>query len=201
MIKLNEEFVKNFDKSGDCKFSLIKKDESTNVAIFKRQNLETQHIAYEVHSIKTTPAGAKLPNNCVVEESFESLRGPEQFGKTAFYCNSIDRATERFNFLIEKINNNKAAEEAVEEVEEASEVKVETPGRRGRPSVTRSALVIPVGNFCMQDVVNKNPEYTKPVCYIELQKLIKQNKVEVIGNKDNASGRGKKIVIYQAVEA
>ena len=63
MIKLNEEFVKNFDKSGDCKFSLIKKDESTNVAIFKRQNLETQHIAYEVHSIKTTPAGAKLPNN------------------------------------------------------------------------------------------------------------------------------------------
>ena len=194
MIKtLDTTFQANYNGTGTSTFTQIKRNDK--VAIYVRQ-WEDGHKVWEVFTIKTLKAGAQIFNQTLSEDT-EMYPGTSAFGRSAWSCNSLERAEYRFDVL----TNGETAEEAVEEVEEASEVKVETPGRRGRPSVTRSALVIPVGNFCMQDVVNKNPEYTKPVCYIELQKLIKQNKVEVIGNKDNASGRGKKIVIYQAVEA
>jgi hypothetical protein len=168
--------------------------------IYRRVNDETQAEAYEVFAAKTVKAGAPLPNGTVVLESYIQYPGSNQFGKTAYFCTTLERAEIRFDELIARVKANRG--ETTEDVSDQPTIAQNTTfvARRGRRAVVRPAVVFPSSkSFKMKDLLGLNKDYNQPVLYIAIQKLIKDKKVKVVGTEKNASGRGKPSVCYAVV--
>lgn len=206
-------FVKNCDKTGDNTFTQVKRYIADGieggVAMYKREDMTGALKGFEVFIFKVIHEGASLPGGNTVQESYEGYPGPNSFGKTAYFCTSIERAEERYTELVNKLIK-KNSPESVESDPIAGEViaptvaetPMETPvktGKRGRKPVVRT-IVYPENTFNMKQLVSANPDISQPVLYVELKKVISLGHVKEVDRVKSESGRGKLMVLYSTVK-
>ena len=186
---LRTEFVANYDKCGDNKFIQVKLNDVA--AVYRREHLDGTLKSFEVFKLKIVEAGASLPGGGKVEETYVSYPGAHAFGKSAWEFKNETAAINKFNELTD------AANAPVVKVEPKKYVP--TGGKRGRKASVKASVVFPKGQFTMKSLLKVNTSYKQPNLYIELQKLVKGNKVKVVGHQKSDSGRGKPQVVYGVV--
>jgi hypothetical protein len=185
--KLETEFVLNADKRGDNTFKQVKRNDFA--AIYHRFDMEGKPLEFEVFAVKkaggTTVFGRYY-------EPYEQYPGAAAFGRTAWSVNSIQRAQQIF----EEITAGKGLRKQGQVTDKPVLVKLKkVKGVKGRPRVARPELVLPRKQFCMKELLAVNTGYTQPVLYIDLMKLVKQNKVVEAERKQ--LGRGRPVVFYK----
>jgi hypothetical protein len=184
---LETEFVLNADKRGDNTFRQVKRNE--HAAIYQRFNMEGKPLEFEVFQIKV--AGGNEIFGRYYEE-YEQYPGAAAFGRTAWSVNSLQRAQQIFDEITKgqgKRNEGKETKPIAVKVKKVG-------GKRGRPRVSRPEIVLPKKKFCMKDLVTVNKAgWSQPTLYIELMKLVKQNKVVEAERKQ--LGRGRPVVFYK----
>ena len=184
---LETEFVQNSDKRGDMTFKQVKRNEYA--ALYRRYTMEGRPVEFEVFQIKE--AGGQVFEKFY--EPYEQYPGAAAFGKTAWTV--LDEA--RANLIYDEITAGKGSRKDAQRAAAPIEVKVKrTDGKRGRPRVERPAIILPKKQFSMKDLLKVNVKgWSQPTLYIELMKLVKQDKVVESGRK--AMGRGRPVVFYK----
>lgn len=187
MKTLEKEFVLNADKRGDNTFKQIKRNEYA--AIYQRFNMEGKPLEFEVFAIKVA-GGTEIFGRYY--DKYEQYPGAAAFGRTAWSTNSIQRADQIFDEITKGQGKRKEGQDSV-----PTPVKVrKVGGKRGRPRVERPEIVLPKKKFCMKDLITVNKTgWSQPTLYIELMKLVKQNKVVEAERKQ--LGRGRPVVFYK----
>jgi hypothetical protein len=95
---IQTQFITNADGNGDHVFSLVKRH--GNVCIYKRTNIsDGRPSGFEVFESKVVKAGTSFGGGSVIQNDYESYPGKSSFGKSAWFCMSLDRAEQRFNQL------------------------------------------------------------------------------------------------------
>ena len=187
-------FVSNNDATGDATFTQLKRTDK--VALYKRVwNARPTHVAYEAFEVKVIQEGAALPGGNFVKETYEVYPGANAFGKTAYCCATEWQGEARFDELVKRINDRgSVAEDVVEAVESGPVVK----GKRGRPSVSRPAVIVPeTEKFTMKEILALNPSYTQPSLYLAVKA---DSRIKAVGTQANSGGRGKPSVLYGLVK-
>lgn len=127
--------------------------------------------AFEIFIPSVKKAGEyKLPNNGSItyDEDFEEYPGATKFGRSALCCKTFQAALNRLEEW--KKNADLVAEAAEDEPERDESVEFDpTVKRRGRPRKAKVALVIPTGNFSVQQLADTNS-----VKYINAYLFLKQ---------------------------
>lgn len=216
MRTLENQFSMAPDKGGLFDYSLVKRD--GDVAIYERTKSNKEgkvsgNREYEIFLVKKRFKGQPLPGGMFEKEDRECYPGKESFGKTAFFCNSLERAEERFNELKEKNNDAQARkEEAIltgsetkrgrkKKVVKEVEVKTEDnalPKKRGRQSLDRTTLSFPTGEWTMKQAHELNPFCCHATVYHYVKSMVDAGKMQVCGSV--TGGRGKAKLMYRMVE-
>jgi hypothetical protein len=184
---LETEFVSNADKRGDQKFVQVKRNE--HAAIYQRFTMDGKPLEFEVFQIKV--AGGNEIFGRFYEE-YEQYPGAAAFGRSAWSVITLERAEQIFEEITKGEGKRNKGQEAVEAPVRTS-VK---GGRKGRPRVVRPEIVLPKKKFCMKDLVIVNKVgWSQPTLYIELTKLVKQDKV--VEAERVQKGRGRATVFYK----
>lgn len=188
MRKLEKNFVSNQDKCGDQSFELIKR--TNDVAMYKRSEGD-RVFGYEVFKIKTRLKGQPLPGGVVEKEDRECYPGTKAFGKTAWFFPTEGVADIKYDLLV----NGPVTKAKIEKIVKKGN------GKRGRPKKDPVKLNIPDSKFTMNDLlkVNVHTGISKASLYVEVQKLIKCDRINVIGEVKSKVGRGKPMKVYQQI--
>ena len=101
MKMLEVEFQTNADKTGLQTFKQLKRD--GRVCLYRREKPDGSIFGYEVIVVKLTKAGTTFPNGVVVPEDTESYGGAHSFGRSAYFCSTLQRAEERFKEFVANI--------------------------------------------------------------------------------------------------
>lgn len=175
---LQPAFVKNADSCGDNLFTQIQA--SGNVYIYSRTDTNTgKVVGFEVFTSKVVKAGTTfVKGGKPTEADYESYPGKTSFGKTAWFCSNLERATTRFNSIV--------TGQTVVESDDETEAAI-VPVVRVEPVATKKVTVtIPVGEFTQAQfaVANNLPE--RGVVWSMLDTLktrgfIKESKREKVG--------------------
>jgi hypothetical protein len=186
MKKLEKSFVGNYDRVGNTRFVQVKR--TADVAMYRRENMDGSVRSYEVFLVKMRKKGDPLPNGAVEKEDRECYPGSAVFGRIAYDCKSEDQAEARYEELIERAVELKAA---------AAESKA-TGKRVVRRNKKKVDVQLPKGKFTMKMLVAETG-MTQPVLYLYLQNLIKEGKVVEVERVRVEGQRGKASVVYSAV--
>ncbi len=92
---LPKEFSANVDGLGIHRFKAV--DWKGDIRLYERYNSKGRLIGYEVFVVQVNGPDTYGPKR----ESYPSARS---FGRTAWFCTSMERAAERFNNLAETPN-------------------------------------------------------------------------------------------------
>lgn len=197
-------FQSNNDKCGIATYTLVEKDEQTGTYLYERKF--PNYTAWEVFTAKIVKAGSPLPNGTTVQEDYVQYPGSSLFGKgSAYSCNSLERAEIRFLELIDRAKglmgiSTPVSETDVDEKSDEVEVGVVHRGGKGRKAAVRPAIEFPSKTFKMKELLELNKDgWTQGTLYIEVQKLLGNNTLQVAGTEKNEGGRGKKAVLYRKV--
>lgn len=186
MKKLEKSFVGNYDRVGNTRFVQVKR--TADVAMYRRENMDGSLRSYEVFLVKMRKKGDPLPNGAVEKEDRECYPGSAVFGKFAYDCKTEDQAEARYEELIERAVELKAA---------AAESKA-TGKRVVRRNKKKVDVQLPKGKFTMKMLVAETG-MTQPVLYLILQNLIKTGKVQEVERVRVEGQRGKASVVYSVV--
>jgi len=189
-------FVENNNGTGPATFTRVNHDAKTNVFIYKRTFDEPNYSVYEVFIAKIVKEGAPLPNGKFVTEAYIQYPGATHFGHSAFSINNLERATTKFNELIEKVN--KSDEINIDVVDtETLTTKILSKGKRGRKSARRPDLIYPTTKvFTMNDLVVINKAWTRSNLYI----AVKTSKtIKIVGTQPTKTGFGKATTLYSLI--
>ncbi len=186
MKKLEKSFVGNYDRVGNTRFVQVKR--TADVAMYRRENMDGSLRSYEVFLVKMRKKGDPLPNGAVEKEDRECYPGSAVFGKIAYDCKTEDAAEARYEELIERAVELKAA---------AAESKA-TGKRVVRRNKKKVDVQLPTGKFTMKMLVAETG-MTQPVLYLILQNLIKEGKVQEVERVRVEGQRGKASVVYSVV--
>lgn len=98
--QLRQEFTQNADRLGVHHFKQVKRD--GNVVIYQRNKSDGSLFGYEVFIVNSE--SFPLPNGqrTATKETYPSAKS---FGKTAWFCTTLDRAEVRFAELLAKQAN------------------------------------------------------------------------------------------------
>lgn len=192
MKELESEFIKNVDKCGDNKFTLVKRED--NVALYHRTDMNDNTVGYEAFFIKIVKAGTKLPNNLFVEEDYEHYPTKNEFGKIAYFCSNLARGEERFNELLRCSKAKTAAETTTITV---IDMKGEDMNTNENTVTVSPAIKFPDGEWTIKNAQALNREYSPAKVYQLVRALVNNGKVAVVGHRKG--GRGKPTVIYKSV--
>jgi hypothetical protein len=174
MIKLQTQFVSGEGGYSSNPLTYTQVIRNDTYAVYER-SLDGRVKDYETFVIVIKKKG----HNCfgtIAQEDTEEYTSTGKFGKKAWSFKNKTAALNKFNEL--------TAKNIIDDTDEDDDKK---------------SIVIPRENFTMKNLVGLNTEYTQPVLYIEIQNLIKSNKVKVVGHQKSESGRGKPQVIYSLV--
>lgn len=168
MIKLEETFI-----SGDGGFST---DPQTYTQIKRTDKSAIYQVSrdgkingFEVFLIKILPKGTQIFAK-TQEEDEEKYPSTGTFGKTAWFCATLERANERY----EELNNASVNADAEEEKKEN--------------------LIIPVGEFSTKDFAESNKiEY--PIAFLFIKSAIEENKIKFV-REERRNVKGKPSKIY-----
>lgn len=185
---LKTEFVANYDRVGNNKFTQIKKE--NGVAMYERRNMDGTFRSYEVFIVKVVAEGTPLPGGNKVQETYEQYPGCAAFGKTAHDCKHIDVAEDRFDDLVKKVkNSNDAKEEAA---------LTGKPVRRGRKSSTNKVVVnVPNGKFTMKQLIT-NFNMSQAQLYPIVKGWVSAGLISVV-DQIKPEGKGRPAMVYMAV--
>jgi hypothetical protein len=186
MKKLEKSFVGNYDRVGNTRFVQVKR--TADVAMYRRENMDGSVRSYEVFLVKMRKKGDPLPNGAVEKEDRECYPGSAVFGRIAYDCKTEDQAEARYEELIERSVELKAA---------AAESKA-TGKRVVRRNKKKVDVQLPKGKFTMKMLVAETG-MTQPVLYLYLQNLINEGKVVEVERVRVEGQRGKASVVYSAV--
>jgi hypothetical protein len=186
MKKLEKSFVGNYDRVGNTRFVQVKR--TADVAMYRRENMDGSVRSYEVFLVKMRKKGDPLPNGAVEKEDRECYPGSAVFGRIAYDCKTEDQAEARYEELIERAVELKAA---------AAESKA-TGKRVVRRNKKKVDVQLPKGKFTMKMLVAETG-MTQPVLYLYLQNLINEGKVVEVERVRVEGQRGKASVVYSAV--
>lgn len=186
MKKLEKSFVGNYDRVGNTRFVQVKR--TNDVAMYRRENMDGTLRSYEVFLVKMRKKGDPLPNGVVEKEDRECYPGSAVFGRIAYDCKTEDQAEARYEELIERAVELKAA---------AAESKA-TGKRVVRRNKKKVDVQLPNGKFTMKMLVAETG-MTQPVLYLILQNLIKTGKVVEVERVRVEGQRGKASVVYSVV--
>lgn len=175
---LQKQFVTNADGRGDMIFTQVRR--SGNVAIYSRHYEGSPVKEWEVITIKTVKAGAKLPGNNVVANDYEPYPGGQSFGKgnNGYSCVSLARAEEIFNRI----------------VKENSQVYVAPTTTSVVKPVVDEASEIPAGEFTQVQFATHNCMPPRGAVYNVLQGLIVGGKVKE--SRRVSMGPGRPTILY-----
>lgn len=194
---LETQFVRNADGLKNQQFTQLQRN--GNVALYERKDLDTDKlVGYEVFEIKVISAGFKfMPTSEPVTESYEYQPGKSAFGKTAWFCTTLERAESRFNAFL---NNEKLVrnddEPIIDDVE--STVNVETPKQTKKQAfvIDVNNVKLPEGHFTRKTFAELNNMDYSTGSYLVIKQLITENKIEAVGTQKAIGGRGKPAVVY-----
>jgi len=186
MKKLEKSFVGNYDRVGNTRFVQVKR--TSDVAMYRRENMDGSVRSYEVFLVKMRKKGDPLPNGAVEKEDRECYPGSAVFGRIAYDCKTEDQAEARYEELIERAVELKAA---------AAESKA-TGKRVVRRNKKKVDIQLPKGKLTMKMLVAETG-MTQPVLYLILQNLIKEGKVVEVERVRVEGQRGKASVVYSVV--
>ena len=194
-------FETNADAAGLQKFSFVKKataPDGKNVYIFKRERGGIL-FGFEAFTPTVLKAGTvqKFPNGVTktIPADIELYPSKTKFGKTAWYCATLDRAEHWFQFLITK--GTPAAEPVAEDPAEEVEVISVSPKKFGRAKNERPALIIPDTEFSCNELAELNKvEYPIAATFLregEASKIVKRTRTE------RRQARGRETQLYSKV--
>lgn len=185
---LEQEFVQNSDKRGDNKFVQVKRNEYG--AIYQRFKMDGTPLEFEVFQVKVAGGNEIFGRHY---DEYEQYPGAASFGRTAWSVNSLQQAEKIFDEITAGKGSRKDGQTAITPIV----VKIrKTGGKRGRPRVSRPEIVLPKKKFNMKDLLKVNKTgWSQPTLYIELMKLVKQDKVQEAERKQ--LGRGRPVVFYK----
>jgi hypothetical protein len=168
-------------------------------AVYQRFYNDDRPKDFEVFRITILKEGTKVFNNTITEDT-EQYPSNERFGKTAWTFDTLELAMARYNKLIAE-DTEQDVLGGVSDVEllNTSSDEVILPKKRGKQPIPRPVLVLPSGQFTMNDLEASNPEpWNRALIYVEIQKQISSGKVKEVGFVEKV-GKGKKPVLYSAV--
>lgn len=186
MKKLEKSFVGNYDRVGNTRFVQVKRTD--DVAMYRRENMDGSIRSYEVFLVKNRKKGDALPNGAVEKEDRECYPGTAMFGRIAYDCKTEEQAETRYDELIERAVELKAA---------AAESKA-TGKRVIRRNKKKVDIQLPKGKFTMKMLIAETG-MTQPVLYLIVQNLIKTGKVVEVERIRVEGQRGKASVVYSSV--
>jgi hypothetical protein len=96
-VKLRLEFTKNVDRLGTHHFKQVQR--AGNVVIYQRSKPDGRLFGFEVFVANSESFPLAGGGRTAVTETYP---GPNRFGRTAWFCMTIERAQSRFNALVEK---------------------------------------------------------------------------------------------------
>jgi hypothetical protein len=173
------EFESNANATGLQQFRRLKhgvNPQGKNVYLYVRTYANGKNLGkvfgYEVFAPTITKAGTvqTFPNGITrtIEEDTENYPGATLFGKTAYFCSSMESAEKRFAEMMEQ-----PLEDAVEE-------DIEPP--KGK----KPDMIIPVGEFTIEDLAQQNnvsyPTARNGLQFFLYYKEVKLAKKQRIGN-------------------
>lgn len=200
-------FVSNNDKSGNCNFNLVKKQ--NNVYLYQRTYMDGKHYSYEVFISKFIAKGTPLPGGVFEKEDRMQYPGSSQFGRTAYDCRDICQAEDRFDELLVKskqksdnkelsLRTGKVIKGRTSNSHKVVVVKAKG-GKRGRKRHDFKFQLPDVNQtFTMKQLVSSSG-VSQPLLYLRLQELIRNNKVIVYGSFRKEGARGKSQIIYKVI--
>lgn len=195
MKMIETEFESNANTSGLHKFHQLRRGvnpKGESVYIYNRITAEGNVFGFEVFTPMVTKAGTvqKFPNGSTrtIEDDTENYPGASSFGRTAYFCSTMDRAEFRFNELM-GIENLTEVHVAVNPKPVAVTPKPVKPSNSPEPQY-------PGPEFTMQEISDLNGiEKTK--MYFLMRDLLAQGKVREL--RRESRGRGRPTVIYGVV--
>lgn len=134
-------------------------------AIYRVTSFKTgKTTGYEVFKIRITPKGTQVFDK-VTEDDEEKYPTAEQFGKTAWATDQLDRAEYIFNRLEQGMSP--YDEEIVESEESAPVVKAEPAPEKKRQHYVGVDLTFPPGEFSVDELANHNQvQYAKAYLFL-----------------------------------
>ena len=206
MKNLPNEFVKNYDKSGDNRFLQVKMvpTPSLNCYIYRREKMDGSFVSFEVFQAKQRFAGQALPGGLVEEVDREVYPTANHFGFSAKETRNLDRAEFLLQEFVDELKKKDDKKNGVTPVEDESfaalvSQKLDvTPKARGRKRKERPELVYPVeSKWSMKDLLKiNNGNWNQPLIYAALQTEIKLGRIVEVARVKNESGRGRAAVVY-----
>ena len=181
---LQETFESNFDKSGLQTFEQVQRrvgSDGKEYAMYKRTRQNGTVHGYEIFQVKTRLKGQPLPGGMFEAEDRECYPGAGSFGKTAWDFSRIETASVAFENVIETGKPFKIAEPTASDVH--------TPTKNVRIDLTNVNT-----QFTIDELVEETGMARHNV-YQQLQSLISEHTVQVVGEHkvDGQRGRAKKI--------
>ena len=190
MKTLEKTFSKNCDKSGIHTFTQVKRNGL--VCIYERKSAAGNIVGYEVFVTKEIMKGSPMAGGGMELEDREGYPGKSSFGRSAWFCNSIESANSRFDKLVTKAL-------PVVESEDEEEKTITIPVVR--VSAARVSNVVgfespPVGWKGTQKELAAFLGMTNyKEAYTPLQKWLGAGILKVVGERESAT-RGKKAKIF-----
>lgn len=174
MIKLDVTFVSGEGGFSQEPLTYTQIERNDRFAVYERSR-DGRVKDYEVIKIQIQKAGLKIFNK-TIEEDTERYPSTSQWGHAAFSYRSKAAALAHFKAL--------STEQSEETVAEQQKIVLPTHEK-----------------FTMKDLMAANPTKTQSNLYVELQKLIKENKVSKAGLHKQEGVGGKPVVLYTVVSA
>jgi hypothetical protein len=170
MKALKTQFICNVDGFKNQQFTQIKR--INNVAIYERKDLTTgKLVGYEVFDIKIVPEGFQFtPTSTPVAEAYEFQPGKSAFGKSAWFCTTLERAEIRFSEFLSKQSGTPIQKVRIP----VQSVKI-TP-------VDTSGIKFPDGTFTRKTFLELNGIDYNTVAVV-IRQLIDENKLEIVGTQ------------------
>lgn len=204
------EFQTNANSTGVQQFRRLKhgvNPQGKNVYLYQRTYADGEHLGqifgFEVFVPSITKAGTvqKFPNGTTrtIDEDMENYPGASVFGRSAFFCQSLERADGRFATMmgqeIEEAEPVAAAEKYSIAVIESTPV---APKHRGRPKVDRPTLLFPVGEFSVKELAEQN-KVDYPVAFLFLKEKEAAGLVEFT-REERRAAKGKATKLFRSKE-
>ena len=198
MKSLETNFTKSVYGCLNQTFELVNRID--NVVNYRRTDPKTGMVYFEVSTVNVVPVGHKRQDGTLVEEEYET-RG-SNYGRNAFFCNSMERAELRFNMLIEKestevvdVVNVVEDTEDTEDTEETEQVNVVTVRKRKSEMFELPSKEKGFTFTCVS--MMELTKLTRGPVYFAIKRAVESGVVKLSGK--TSQGRGKPTLTYSYV--
>jgi len=150
---------------------------------------------YETIVIRTLKAGTKIFKQTLTEDE-ERYPGTSQWGHYAWSFGNKSAAINKLNQLVK-------SESTPVIPKEQFKAAVLTPKKfKGRPKTIRPTLSLPTQHdgFTMKQLLKVNPQWTQPLAYMEIKKLVSTGRIVIAERVKSKSARGRASVVYKIID-